>query len=132
MDSEEALLLLSGLVASVAALAACSREGSEHQQRRTVTVLHFEAVLEDAACEEWISTNFRCSRASFLAKAEQLRLRGVLFAGCVAKQHSYEKKIAAALYFFASPSGYREVAAAMGMNKSYVMDIVQSTRTALH
>ncbi|KAF4142140.1 DDE superfamily endonuclease [Phytophthora infestans] len=124
MDSEEALLLLSGLVASVAALAACSREGSEHQQRRTVTVLHFEAVLEDAACEEWFSTNLRCSRASFLAIAEQLRLRGVLFAGCVAKQHSYEKKIAAALYFFASPGDYREVVAAMGMNKSYVMDIV--------
>ncbi|KAF4144508.1 DDE superfamily endonuclease [Phytophthora infestans] len=132
MDSEEALLLLSGLVATVAALATCSREGSEHQQRRTVTVLHFEAMLEDAACEEWFSTNLRCSRASFLAIAEQLRLRGVLFAGCVAKQHSYEKKVATALYFFASPGGYREVSAAMGMNKSYVMDIVDEVCRVLY
>ncbi|KAF4032365.1 DDE superfamily endonuclease [Phytophthora infestans] len=74
----------------------------------------------------------RCSKASFLAIAEQLRLRDVLFAGCVAKQHSYEKKSAAALYSFASPSGYREVAAAMGMNKSYVMDIVDEVCRVLY
>lgn len=55
-----------------------------------------------------------------------------MFAGCVAKQHSYEKKIAAALYFFASPGGYREVAAAMGMNKSYVMCIVDEVCRVLY
>ncbi|ETP06417.1 hypothetical protein F441_17195 [Phytophthora nicotianae CJ01A1] len=61
-----------------------------------------------------------------------LKLRGILFANAVVKQHSYEKKIAAALYFFASSGGYRETATAMGMNKSYVIDIVDEVARVLY
>ncbi|KAF4141558.1 DDE superfamily endonuclease [Phytophthora infestans] len=124
MDREDVFLLIAALIANVVALVACSRHGDEVLQRRTVTVLHFERLLCDSTCEGWFPQHLRCSKASFLAIAKLLKLRGLLFANAVVKQHSYEIKIAAAPYFFASSGGYRETATAVGMSKSYVIDIV--------
>ncbi|KAJ8525109.1 hypothetical protein ON010_g16006 [Phytophthora cinnamomi] len=49
-----------------------------------------------------------------------------------AQKHSYERKVAAALYFLAFVSGYVETALTLGMGNSYVIDIVDEVVRVLH
>ncbi|KAL3671894.1 hypothetical protein V7S43_002561 [Phytophthora oleae] len=124
---------LAGLAVSLAVTG--QQEGQQEEkvkQKRTVTVLHFDALLTAASCEAWFVDNLRCSRSSFIAITRFLHLYDILFATAASKKYSYEKKVAAALHFFASSGGYRETAAAMGMNKSYVIDIVDEVARVLY
>ncbi|KAE9181595.1 hypothetical protein PF004_g24496 [Phytophthora fragariae] len=52
-----------------------------------------------------------------------LEQHGIRFAAAKVKKNSYEKKVTAALYFLGSAGGYREAGGAMGMARSYVMEI---------
>ncbi|KAE9071215.1 hypothetical protein PF010_g25959 [Phytophthora fragariae] len=105
-------------------LATPSSHRGDNKEKITVTQLVFDKMLREASYESWFTKNLRCSRLSFLEIARFLRERGVVFANAAVKQHSYEKKVAAALFFLASVSGYREAGGALGMSKSYVIDIV--------
>ncbi|EGZ08021.1 hypothetical protein PHYSODRAFT_526067 [Phytophthora sojae] len=80
-------------------------------------------MLQSAAYASWFEDNLRCTKPTFLRIAGLLRDQGVLFAAAKVRQHSFEKKVAAALYFLGSTGGYREVGGAMGMSRSYVMEI---------
>ncbi|EEY55244.1 uncharacterized protein PITG_09146 [Phytophthora infestans T30-4] len=73
--------------------------------------------------DSWFETNLRCSKKTFLRVANFLQCQGVRFAAAKSKQHCYNKKVAAALYFMGSTGGYREVGGAMGMCRSYVSEI---------
>jgi hypothetical protein len=132
MNEEEAIVLVTALAGQAVVLAACSRQDEKPKQRHAVTSLHFNGLLRGAEYEAWFPENLRCSRSSFVAIAGFLRQRGVVFANAVERKHSFEKKIAAALYFVASSGGYRETASAMGMNKSYVVDIVDEVARVLY
>ncbi|KAG3113835.1 hypothetical protein PI125_g6988 [Phytophthora idaei] len=55
--------------------------------------------------------------------ASFLQRHDIRFAAAKIKKHSYNKKVAGALYVLGSTGGYREVSAAMGMSRSYVMEI---------
>ncbi|EEY63735.1 uncharacterized protein PITG_02218 [Phytophthora infestans T30-4] len=80
-------------------------------------------MLQSAAHSSWFEDNLRCTQTTFLRIASFLAQHGVLFASAKVKQHSYNKKVAASLYFLGSSGGYRETGAAMGMSRSYVMEI---------
>ncbi|ETN04008.1 hypothetical protein PPTG_23681 [Phytophthora nicotianae INRA-310] len=80
-------------------------------------------MLQSAAYASWFEDNMRCTKETFLQLGRFLQEHGVRFANAKVRQHSYEKKIAAALYFLGSAGGYREVGAAMGMSRSYVKEI---------
>jgi hypothetical protein len=115
------------LAAQATALAAKHVQDNENnkvKQRRTVTTLRFDAMLQSAVYSVWFETNLRCTRSTFFKLASFLRDQGIGFAHAMVKRHSYEKKLAAALYFFGSLGGYREVGGAMGMSQGYLMEIV--------
>eukprot|EP00644_Phytophthora_capsici_P003580 jgi/Phyca11/116624/e_gw1.31.446.1 len=80
-------------------------------------------MLQSAAYSSWFEDNLRCTQTTFLQIASFLARHGVIFASAKVKQHSYNKKVAASLYFLGSSGGYRETGAAMGMSRSYVMEI---------
>ncbi|KAE9021496.1 hypothetical protein PF005_g1218 [Phytophthora fragariae] len=80
-------------------------------------------MLQSSAYSSWFETNLRCTRSTFFRIASFLQEHGVAFAQTKVKKHSYEKKVAAVLYFLGSVGGYREVGAAMSMARSYVMEI---------
>ena len=119
-------VLFSCSVVAVLVVQSCSIIArNSPRQTRTVTVLRFDDMLGSMSCRQWFEDNLRCSRSTFGQIAIFLRDHGVQFSSTPSKRHSYEKKIASALYFFASEGGYRETAAAMGMSKSYTMGIVK-------
>nr|KAE8919287.1 hypothetical protein PF009_g30404 [Phytophthora fragariae] len=128
---EDAVVLVSALVDGAVALAASSRS-EEEKQKYILTNLSFDNALYDHRSEGWFTKHLRCSRSSFREICGFLRARGVRFAQATIKKHSYEKKCAAALYFFASVAGYSEVADAVGMAKSYVIDIVDEVVRVLY
>ncbi|KAE9061277.1 hypothetical protein PF010_g29876 [Phytophthora fragariae] len=128
---EDAVVLVSALVGGAVALAASSRS-EEEKQKYILTNLSFDNALYDHRSEGWFTKHLRCSRSSFREICGFLRARGVRFAQATIKKHSYEKKCAAALYFFASVAGYSEVADAVGMAKSYVIDIVDEVVRVLY
>ncbi|EEY60844.1 uncharacterized protein PITG_13589 [Phytophthora infestans T30-4] len=80
-------------------------------------------MLQSAAYASWFEDNMRCTKETFLRLGRFLQEHGIRFANAKVRQHSYEKKVAAALYFLGSSGGYREVGAAMGMSRSYVKEI---------
>jgi hypothetical protein len=91
------------LAAQATALAAKHVQDNENnkvKQRRTVTTLRFDAMLQSAVYSVWFETNLRCTRSTFFKLASFLRDQGIGFAHAMVKRHSYEKKLAAALYFF--------------------------------
>eukprot|EP00644_Phytophthora_capsici_P007875 jgi/Phyca11/126503/e_gw1.63.88.1 len=80
-------------------------------------------MLQSAAYASWFEGNMRCTKETFLRLGRFLQEHGIRFANTKIRQHSYEKKVAAALYFLGSSGGYREVGAATGMSRSYVKKI---------
>ncbi|KAE9293343.1 hypothetical protein PR003_g24527 [Phytophthora rubi] len=130
-EKDDAVALVSALVGQVVVLVAGIR-GVEEKQKYALTGLQFDSVLVDPICEGWFKKHLRCSRCSFLEICRFLHDRGIAFAHAAIKKHSYEKKVAAALYFLASVGGYAEVADAMKMTRSYVIDIVDEVVRVLN
>ncbi|GMF65676.1 unnamed protein product [Phytophthora lilii] len=127
MEEEEVIVLaVCAAVAQVATLLAEDAEDTPPNAKTqvlTVTVLHFEPMLQSAMYESWFQGNLRCAKITFLRIASFLKTYGASLAQVKSRKHSFEKKVAAALYFLGSKGGYREVGAAMGMSRSYVKEI---------
>ncbi|ETO58882.1 hypothetical protein F444_22742, partial [Phytophthora nicotianae P1976] len=126
MDDDDLVLVVCAAVGHAMASIASDRAPFPRRspsQILTVTYLRFDAMLQSAAYASWFEDNMRCTKETFLQLGRFLQEHGVRFATAKVRQHSYEKKIAAALYFLGSAGGYREVGAAMGMSRSYVKEI---------
>ncbi|KAG6945785.1 hypothetical protein JG687_00017085 [Phytophthora cactorum] len=80
-------------------------------------------MLHSAACSSWLDDNLRCIKYTFLKIASFLKTQSIRFAAAKVKQHSFNKKVAVAIYFVGSSGGYRELGTAMGMSRSYGMAI---------
>ncbi|KAJ8526119.1 hypothetical protein ON010_g15060 [Phytophthora cinnamomi] len=97
-----------------------------------LTDLQFDNALVDPLCEGWFRRHLRCSRRSFLEICCFLRARGIVFANAAVKQRLYEKKVAAALDFQASVSGFVDTADAIGITNTYVIDIINEVVRVLY
>ncbi|KAF4128264.1 hypothetical protein GN958_ATG22526 [Phytophthora infestans] len=110
-DIENVLLAVCAAVGQAAVLLATDDEPATKKgpkQVLTVSSLKFEPMLQSAAHSSWFEDNLRCTQTTFLRIASFLAQHGVLFASAKVKQHSYNKKVAASLYFLGSSGGYRE------------------------
>ncbi|KAE9338628.1 hypothetical protein PR003_g11407 [Phytophthora rubi] len=127
MEDEEIIAVVAcAAVAQTMALYAASSETVSPASKKnilTVNTLRFERMLHSAACASWFEKNLRCTKTTFVRIASFLEQHGIRFAAAKVKKNSYEKKVTAALYFLGSAGGYREAGGAMGMARSYVMEI---------
>ncbi|KAF1784485.1 hypothetical protein GQ600_9372 [Phytophthora cactorum] len=125
-DSEKVVLAVCVAVGQAVTLLAEDNEPNPTRsikQIMAVTVLDFEPMLHSAACSSWLDDNLRCTKYTFLKIASFLKTQSIRFAAAKVKQHSFNKKVAVAIYFVGSSGGYRELGAAMEMSRSYGMAI---------
>lgn len=98
---------------------------SEKYNKLTLGDLQFDTLLDDGSYEEWIRQNLMCTKKTFKGIVALLakRMNNIERTKYV-KKHSFEKKVAAFLYYLTSQSGYREVHNTFGIATSWVEDIV--------
>ncbi|KAG6946328.1 hypothetical protein JG687_00016772 [Phytophthora cactorum] len=94
MEDEEAVVVATCAAVAHAAVSlatTCEPPPREpKKQIRTVAVLHFEPMFQSAAYAAWFEDNLRCTKST-----HDIRL-----ATAKITNHSYNKKVAAALYFY--------------------------------
>ena len=89
----------------------------------TVTMIDFDAMIFDDSFDEWFRSNLRCSQNTFHRLCQILRDElHDLNTDEFIKSHSFEKKVAIMMYFLASEGGYRDVANAFGVSKSWAIE----------
>ncbi|GMF55204.1 unnamed protein product [Phytophthora fragariaefolia] len=123
MEEEIVVATCSAVAQITGLLALPTQPQGQKQNIRTVSRLHLEPLLQSAAYACWFEDNIRCTKSTFLRIVVFLRNHGVRFAAATAKEHSFEKEIAASLFSLGSAGGYREAGAAMGMSRRYVKEI---------
>lgn len=131
MGSEGVMAVGLAIVAVSIAVACAPMRSSKHNVLTLSNLVFNEATLTDERYDAWFRTNCGCNQRTFRKLCRiltPLMTRTDLFN---AREHIFEKKVAATLYFLRGTGCYREKAQAMGMSKSWMIEVVDAILDAI-